>query len=457
MVFCSQHTVEVRMLMTVTAVAAALLAWLSPCSALTDDNYNIENYIRYDSITNCINIGYYKCFGNKCCGSKSFPKKVIQAMPYDLAMALAVQHCKISMVNGTLFDGFSHQTMPGNTDFGGSAEGSILPSSSKLVYMLYDEYAIVLNRNGTFSKIQLLNTPSEVASLTTPLCIPQLLISENKSEAQQCDLARKYREFTCVGDKSKKCKRFDIDNNCVCPPNRSGTLCEIKLTDDEYNPCQNGGTYYASLRGNICLCKWPYKGSYCEDKFLCYVKPCLNNGVCKSDNLTHYSCECRLPYWGKRCERMNYCLADNNPCNNGGTCIKIKDLYKCICLPGYAGLFCRADYAASYRLYIVVGIAAYLLVTTTIFCSVFSHCNKVYTGKFKLLEQGLLPEQTKLFEMTVLKEMKKTKGLNKSIGTSAKLSATDTKKSEDKIKKPEKDYYIIPELHDEGFMEFTPK
>ncbi|KRX98050.1 hypothetical protein T4E_1477 [Trichinella pseudospiralis] len=26
-----------------------------------------------------------------------------------------------------------------------------------------------------------------------------------------------------------------------------------------------------------------------------------------------------------------------------------------------------------------------------------------------------------------------------------------------KIKKPEKDYYIIPELHDEGFMEFTPK
>ncbi|KRZ14739.1 Protocadherin Fat 1 [Trichinella zimbabwensis] len=200
-----------------------------------------------------------------------------------------------------------------------------------------------------------------------------------------------------------------------------------ELTGNEYNPCQNGGTYYASLRGNICLCKWPYKGSYCEgllilflmnnfsklfinfrfafviyiyiyiycalsDKFLCYVKPCLNNGACKSDNLTHYSCECRMPYWGKRCERINYCLTDENPCNNGGTCIKVNDLYNCICPPGYAGIFCRTDYAASYRLYISIGTAVYLLVTTAIFCCVFIHCSKVYNNKFELLEIGLLSE-----------------------------------------------------------------
>ncbi|KAL1243538.1 Neurogenic locus notch [Trichinella spiralis] len=457
----SEHTVELRMLVTVTAVAAALLVQLSPCSALIDDNYDIEDYISLEVAENNDAIkNLFQCPINKICGIYQYPNELTQAMPYDLAMALAIQQCKKLMVNGNLPDGFikSEYKIPGPN----SPEWirSILPPSSKFVYNRNNENAIVLNRNGTFSMIPFSETfgtedfMKGFASLNTPLCISPFSLEGNGFQEHRCDLAKKYTHFICIGDKIRKCNRYDRNKNCICPPNRSGTMCEIKSISSEYNPCQNGGTYYASLRGNICLCKSPYKGTYCKDKFLCYEKPCLNNGVCKSDNLTHHSCECRLPYWGERCENVNYCLEGKNPCNNGGTCVKIENLYKCICPPGYAEPFCRTDYSASYRFHICIGIASYLLVTTVIFCCVFMHCNKVYSGKFKLLEQGLLSEQA---ESTVKTEMKEEKKLNKNTDTPIKPSATDKKKLEGEIKKPEKDYYVIPELSDEGFMASNPR
>ncbi|KRX47992.1 Sushi, nidogen and EGF-like domain-containing protein 1 [Trichinella murrelli] len=446
----SEHTVELRMLVTVTAVAAALLVQLSPCSALIDDNYDIEDYISLEVAENNGAVkDLFQCPRNKICDIYQYPNELMQAMPYDLALALAIQQCKKLMVNGNLPDDFikSEYKIPGPN----SPEWirSILPPSSKFVYNRNNKDAIVVNRNGTFSMIPFSETfgtedfMKGFASLNTPLCISPFSLEGNGLQEHRCDLAKKYTHFICIGDKIRKCNHYDQNQNCICPPNRSGTMCEIKLSSSEYNPCQNGGTYYASLRGNICLCKSPYKGPYCKDKFLCYEKPCLNSGVCKSDNLTHHSCECRLPYWGERCENVNYCLEGKNPCNNGGTCVKIENLYKCICPPGYAEPFCRTDYSASYRFHICIGIASYLLVTTTIFCCVFMHFNKVYNGKFKLLEQGLLSEA----ESTVSTERKEEKKLNKNTDTPTKQCATDGE-----IKKPEKDYYVIPEINDEGFI-----
>ncbi|KRY23813.1 Neurogenic locus notch -like protein 3 [Trichinella patagoniensis] len=421
----SEHTVELRMLVTVTAVAAALLVQLSPCSALIDDNYDIEDYISLEVAENNDAVeNLFQCPRNKICDIYQYPNELMQAMPYDLALALAIQQCKKLMVNGNLPDDFikSEYKIPGPN----SPEWirSILPPSSKFVYNRNNKDAIVVNRNGTFSMIPFSETfgtedfMKGFASLNTPLCISPFSLEGNGLQEHRCDLAKKYTHFICIGDKIRKCNHYDQNKNCICPPNRSGTMCEIKLSSSEYNPCQNGGTYYASLRGNICLCKSPYKGTYCKD--------------------------------------VNYCLEGKNPCNNGGTCVKIENLYKCICPPGYAEPFCRTDYSVSYRFHICIGIASYLLVTTTIFCCVFMHFNKVYSGKFKLLEQicffnllfkTIFMMLLKQAKSTVSTEMKEEKKLNKNTDTPTKQCATDGE-----IKKPEKDYYVIPEINDEGFI-----
>lgn len=65
--------------------------------------------------------------------------------------------------------------------------------------------------------------------------------------------------------------------------------------------------------------------------------PCENGGNCM-DLINVYLCTCEPGFTGKRCQHtIDFC--SSKPCQNGATCT---DAFNCKCRPGYVGLQCEA-------------------------------------------------------------------------------------------------------------------
>ena len=91
-----------------------------------------------------------------------------------------------------------------------------------------------------------------------------------------------------------------------------------------------------------CNCKPGYEGRNCEidiDDCELEQQPCQNGATCL-DKVDGYFCECRPGYSGELCELdVDECL--ENPCENSGTCINQVPSFSCLCPPGYKGQTCQ--------------------------------------------------------------------------------------------------------------------
>lgn len=112
---------------------------------------------------------------------------------------------------------------------------------------------------------------------------------------------------------------------CQCPPNYSGTYCEISLDACRSMPCQNGATCVNVGADYVCECVPGYAGQNCEiDINECASLPCQNGGLC-IDGIAGYTCQCRLGYIGVNCEEVGFCDLEGmwyNECNDQVTITK---------------------------------------------------------------------------------------------------------------------------------------
>ncbi|CAL4108410.1 unnamed protein product, partial [Meganyctiphanes norvegica] len=65
------------------------------------------------------------------------------------------------------------------------------------------------------------------------------------------------------------------------------------------NPCENGGTCIAGLRGALCVCTFGFKGKTCGEPY-CPTRFCRYKGVCSIEDGGHI-CSCREGHTGARC------------------------------------------------------------------------------------------------------------------------------------------------------------
>lgn len=128
-------------------------------------------------------------------------------------------------------------------------------------------------------------------------------------------------------------------------------------------PCLNGGTCIPINKPNVnppfaCVCKQNYKGLLCNEtthKFnifsdtndfkKCANNPCLNGGVCIRQGLS-FKCKCPHDFLGFLCEksmRKSVDLCTPNTCLNRGLCVTQQieqDQFQVFC-------FCTADFTGS--------------------------------------------------------------------------------------------------------------
>eukprot|EP01050_Picozoa_sp_SAG11_P003973 SAG11_NODE_240_length_11781_cov_78.887690_2_plen_198_part_00 len=74
----------------------------------------------------------------------------------------------------------------------------------------------------------------------------------------------------------------------------------------------------------------------------------IGNAACNDSRasidvgLLSYRCTCRLGWEGQNCEvQIDEC--DSLPCQSGGTCVEGVASFVCVCVEGYAGLYCEEE------------------------------------------------------------------------------------------------------------------
>jgi len=122
---------------------------------------------------------------------------------------------------------------------------------------------------------------------------------------------------------------------CICPPEASGTQCEISSCSSFI--CENGGTCTLEFGVPKCICELGYSGTNCELS-ACDSFTCDNGGVCGFDDSGNPECSCADGYGGVNCE-IDYCSI--NSCQNGGTCNPLPDGSSCSCSIYYRGPLCQ--------------------------------------------------------------------------------------------------------------------
>ena len=78
--------------------------------------------------------------------------------------------------------------------------------------------------------------------------------------------------------------------------------------------------------GFIVLFLYRFTGTRCEAlNSSCDLEPCYHDGVCVSVITGGVECACSENYLGPRCEAMRRYCTSQQPCQNGGLCVDIRD------------------------------------------------------------------------------------------------------------------------------------
>ncbi|XP_018420048.1 PREDICTED: protein crumbs homolog 1 [Nanorana parkeri] len=171
---------------------------------------------------------------------------------------------------------------------------------------------------------------------------------------------------------------------CTCPAWKTGTFCEVNITECASNPCVHGNCSVVN-NGYKCECEDGYSGTNCEIHS-CHGHLCRSGATCiagtagyfclcpanftglncrfnrmpstfcgdKNKNITCYNysnctevngvlgCSCLPGFVGKRCE-IDFDECESNPCLNGGLCQNLPNEFHCICDLNFAGTLCEID------------------------------------------------------------------------------------------------------------------
>uniref|UniRef100_A0A3P8TTD8 Delta/notch-like EGF repeat containing n=1 Tax=Amphiprion percula TaxID=161767 RepID=A0A3P8TTD8_AMPPE len=132
---------------------------------------------------------------------------------------------------------------------------------------------------------------------------------------------------------------------CTCQPGYEGERCQLLVDHCISQPCKNGATCFSSLAGPRCYCPEGYQGATCEQKVdPCASSPCHNNGTCyaQGPGPLVFGCSCTAGFTGPTCAQLvDFCAL--NPCAHG-VCRSVGNSYRCLCVPGYHGLYCEEEY-----------------------------------------------------------------------------------------------------------------
>ncbi|KAM3863014.1 hyaluronan-binding protein 2-like [Diretmus argenteus] len=135
-------------------------------------------------------------------------------------------------------------------------------------------------------------------------------------------------------------------------------VLEIQVPEGQCNPnpCLHNGVCRAKGRSNFkCDCVKPFKGKTCQQGPNYCKKGICGRGECVlTSTAPFYQCKCKEPFQPPNCIEVALCA--NNPCKNGGTCVRDGKDVECECPPGYRGRFCQTapgdcytDEGESYR------------------------------------------------------------------------------------------------------------
>lgn len=148
---------------------------------------------------------------------------------------------------------------------------------------------------------------------------------------------------------------FTRNYSCLCCNAYKGRYCEeLDSCDASRNPCKNGATCTDLTDGIVdsfnCSCVPGYKGTFCEKNINeCNSGPCQNGAFC-SDSINSYTCLCTPGFEGENCDITIPDLCADNPCANGGTCLRSgvkRRNYTCTCLPNFTGRNCTVNIPSS--------------------------------------------------------------------------------------------------------------
>ncbi|CAL8351459.1 unnamed protein product [Lota lota] len=130
---------------------------------------------------------------------------------------------------------------------------------------------------------------------------------------------------------------------CACPAGYEGERCQFLVDHCLSQPCKNGATCFSSQAGPRCYCTEGYQGAMCDQKAdPCASGPCHNNGTCYAQGPAGFSCSCPAGFTGPTCAQLvDFCAL--NPCAHG-ICRSVGNSYRCLCVPGYHGLYCEEEY-----------------------------------------------------------------------------------------------------------------
>ncbi|CAI4223629.1 unnamed protein product [Auanema sp. JU1783] len=136
---------------------------------------------------------------------------------------------------------------------------------------------------------------------------------------------------------------------CLCPPHRTGDLCENDVDECETleEPCQNNGTCENVVNGYICHCPRGFHGRRCQyEHSSCRKTPGLcGNGICVDadiDSQADYKCICNDGYKPSDDPENPTCIdvdeCQNQPCHPGVDCVNLPGSFQCSgCPKGFHG------------------------------------------------------------------------------------------------------------------------
>uniref|UniRef100_A0A914HPZ6 Protein crumbs n=1 Tax=Globodera rostochiensis TaxID=31243 RepID=A0A914HPZ6_GLORO len=184
-------------------------------------------------------------------------------------------------------------------------------------------------------------------------CVPVALSPSNANNSTtttapsfHCECAREFEGTLCerladacarIGAREPcgrhgKCENIWGGHRCTCDRGWRGRDCSVRVDKcAEEAPCVNGGTCVDQQNGT-------------DADFRCQCPPFYRGDRWQAQGET-YACRCARGFRGKRCEQRVDVCSEQEPCQNGGTCVPLQqsDDFRCACIAGFTGKKCEVD------------------------------------------------------------------------------------------------------------------